>query len=832
MKTRMMILMLLAGVTLSLNARTFYQGEKLYLNADQTFHDGEFDWSTANANLFLYVYGGSSYATWLSFSPTESGSKIYEGTFASQGEYTNAIIVRKSPSGSAGNWDDRWNQTCDLDIPDFPTCNILHRFWKKDDLDASCTGSADWLAYTPSLTTVTTTIASVTEEKISVCPNAAGGPFSLKAKLVTKGSTKEYDYQTVGGHSWLYSTNGTTWTSLDNFVGQTREEHNVDTIVTLPSSIPANGIFYYLYSGIPQGRRLLHILPNASDCELSCEITSFETAISAVNADDSTYTLDGMVAFGQTNGSLVIECDGRSLTIPAPKSPQSFSLHGLPAATENGRKTSATAFFTGNKNACAKTISIDIPNITVAIPVVHIDSLAGQAITLTPKDIEPTNSYVWLVNGDTLHGASQTLTIPAFDHDTSLVYTYKEYYPAEGTMVDLMSSGNYEDVTTNYGNYGQTSTVSDYNFWGIHPKTATTPIHFYDTCSLRVNPTDPLTNGFAVVQNANFFASSYAKVTAREGDYFALIDAASDGNANKKAWYAKTATNPNLKLKKGTTYVLSFWAANINNYGEMDNAAQFVFRIEYNGKQWESGVLDLSQPKFRNNIWHQHSETFLATENCENVTISVVNKNTNTLNIGNDFALDDIQFHAISSVSKVVKSEQVFVVNIHLPVLFTDTICEGESYTEHGFSVITPSYGEYEYLNALSDTLHLSVRKADDIYRKWNDVLFIHNTGDFITYQWFKNGVAIEGETGQRYYDPAGMQGTNDRYSCLLTKADGTTIQTCATRFDDAPRSADHTSNNQPAQIIRQIRVSPHVYIVQLKIGDTIETKKILTTYE
>ena len=116
----------------------------------------------------------------------------------------------------------------------------------------------------------------------------------------------------------------------------------------------------------------------------------------------------------------------------------------------------------------------------------------------------------------------------------------------------------------------------------------------------------------------------------------------------------------------------------------MENAARFRFRIEYNGKTWNSDILDLGSSEFRNNIWHQHSQTFTATEDCNNVTISVVNLNTNTLNVGNDFALDDIQFHAISSLSTVVKSQQRFTLTVHEPKVdaFTATVvplsCDAE----------------------------------------------------------------------------------------------------------------------------------------------------------
>lgn len=687
---RYLFVVLLSSLVLNLYARDFANGEKIYLNTDQS-HES-LDWGADDAKVFLYFFGGSSGDAWVSMTPISSGSKIYSGTFTANKNYNKVIVVRKNPATPDANWEGTWNQTCDLSIPDYRGCNVLNKFWKKNG-DCPEDPYSEWKTYTPAASTIPTVSliksSGVTEEIVHVCPDAAGDPFSLKVKL-NSGKTA-YVYDDVMGHGWFKSTNGTSWTSIDDNAGKIRDNEDEQDVVrnTLPSPLPTT-LYYYLYSNIASGRRLIKIV-NDAECELDCSITSFETAISAVNADDNTYTLDGMVAFGKANGSLVIECDGKSTTITSPKSPQSFSLTKVPAATVDGTTTTATAHFTGDA-ACTKTITIHVPNAKEAIDEVTVDSLTGKVIVLVPQDADPSNDYVWIINGvehTKAGGQSQNCTIPAISVDSTATLVYKEFYPAPGTMSDMMSNGGYEDKTFNYGKYGKVSAISDYNYWGIHQQSnPDQAVNFYDTCSLRPSPADPLDNGFAVVRNANKFHPTFAKVKAREGNNFALFDAATGAaGGNKRAWYATTANNPNLKLKKGTTYVLSFWAANITNYGEMENAARFKFRIQYNGKTWESKVLDLGTAEFRNNIWHQHSETFYAAEDCNNVTISVVNLNTNELNVGNDFALDDIQFHAISSVSKVVKSQQQFTLNTHEPKVdaFTATVqpvaCDGTNYT-------------------------------------------------------------------------------------------------------------------------------------------------------
>lgn len=677
MKTRYIVLGLLMTFALSVSARMYTAGEQVYINSDQSSSSEtsqQFNWKDANAKLFLYFFQSTNAGNyeWVTMQAVELGSNVFVGTMSGNHPwYDRVIVVRKDPNGTAGNWDYNWNQSCDIVIPDNGDCSCNY-------IDIYCGSTAQWKGYAPKASTLpmASSIASsgVTMEQINICPIDLGGPFSLRAKL--NASKTEYVYSDVKGHGWYMSYDGNTWTEvvsgttgvpmdgIDDKIDQNKNQ--------LPASLTGGVLYYYLHSCIPSGRRLIKIMTNSTHCALDCDITSFETAVSNVNADDNTYTLDGMVAFGKASGNLVISCDGKSLTISDPKSPQAFSLHGVPAATTDGKKTTATAYFTGDQTNCSKVITIDVPNAKEAVAVVNVDSLTGKTFVLTPVDYDAANTYVWLANGDTIKGAPQVLVIDPYGKDSTTTYTYKEYYPASGSMDDIIENGDYEK-TTGYGNYKQKSTISDNDFWGIYDNSAS-QMNFYDTCSLAE---DAKSNGFAVVRSAYNFYPTYAKIGAKSGNNFALFDAATgEAGANKKAWYATTATSSKLKLQKGTTYVLSFWAANINNYGEMDNAARFKFRIEYNSKVWESRELNLADPEFRNNIWHQCSQTFYADEDCDNVTISVVNYNNNTLNVGNDFALDDIQFHPISTVSKVVKSQQQFVVTAHEPKIdaFTATV--------------------------------------------------------------------------------------------------------------------------------------------------------------
>ena len=698
------VLGLLMSMTLSVNARTFLANDEIRVYTDQTYHDGEIHWDWDYSVLWLYLFNtDNSNTLWLQLQYVEDN--WFSATIPAGSDFNRLILVRKA-SGKGSGWSDIVNQTCNIQIPDEMSCNVLYKFWKKSG-DCSGDGYSEWKTYTPSINIIKATVPSQAET-IEVCPQAKGSYFSLHPKI--RSDHKDYDYDNVSRHTWLCSTDGmSTWTSLDNYAGIVRdEEYPKDFHTKLPNPIPAGGVYYYLYSHIPAGRRLIHVTPTATQCDYDCDITAFETANSAVNADNNTFTLDGMVAFGEANGkALVISCEGVDTTITAPKSPQSFSLNGVPAATENGKKATATAYFVGGSAACSMDITIDLPNATVAADTIKQDSLTGKEFVLIPQDTIASNLFVWLKKNnatgklDTVKSTWKKLTIDAMSHDSTVTYIYKEYNPAPGSMSDIMKNGSYED-NANYGVYGQTSTISDYDFWGRHPETASECIQFYDTSSLRVPVPEkpgeylPLDNGFAVVQKASNFYDSYAEVPARAGNYFALFDAKSGAEgANKKAWYATTAQNSDLVLHNGTTYVLSFWAANINNYGEMDNAAQFRFYIEDISnpakpvKLDSSEVLDLNLAKYRNNLWHQCSKTYTAKADYSNVRISVVNLNKKELKIGNDFALDDIQFHPISAVSRNVKSQQVFVVTAHEPKVdaFTATVVPLDCDAEPNYTV-------------------------------------------------------------------------------------------------------------------------------------------------
>ena len=127
-------------------------------------------------------------------------------------------------------------------------------------------------------------------------------------------------------------------------------------------------------------------------------------------------------------------------------------------------------------------------------------------------------------------------------------------------------------------------------------------------------------------------------------------------------------------------------------------------------------------------------------------------------------------------------------------------------------------------------TVSIRIAIANQMFVKWNDVIFISNKGNLYTaYQWYKDGVELTGETKQRYYDPTGLKGTLAEYYCRMTTTDGRTLYTCPQTFDNIPRSAEQGGQGgEQQQIVSTYRVSPHVYIIRIQTGDQVETKKIM----
>ncbi|WP_335964730.1 MBG domain-containing protein [Galbibacter sp. PAP.153] len=86
--------------------------------------------------------------------------------------------------------------------------------------------------------------------------------------------------------------------------------------------------------------------------------------------------------------------------------------------------------------------------------------------------------------------------------------------------------------------------------------------------------------------------------------------------------------------------------------------------------------------------------------------------------------------------------------------------------------------GDENHLPATSVEKRVLISQAGLIRRHWGDVLvFDNSSGDFVGYQWYKNGVAVPGATGQYYHEIGTLNGN---YYVTATTEGGAVITSCS----------------------------------------------------
>jgi hypothetical protein len=95
-----------------------------------------------------------------------------------------------------------------------------------------------------------------------------------------------------------------------------------------------------------------------------------------------------------------------------------------------------------------------------------------------------------------------------------------------------------------------------------------------------------------------------------------------------------------------------------------------------------------------------------------------------------------------------------------------------------GSAVITASQagnGNYKAASAVTDTVQF--QPASLISQHWNDALFFDNSsGDYVQWQWYKNGVAVAGDTTPYYSEPPNLDG---QYFVIATNKAGQAVESC-----------------------------------------------------
>ena len=734
MKAKYIVLGLLMGVTLSANGRTFEAGERLFFNATPSNADwwknGTYEHTTRLWGRL--VEGSNEYwleAKW--YDDTNCYLEIPADVNATR-NWTHLVLYRCDYN----NRNNVFNQTGQiaLDSTYATKKNYIQNFYY--DYKGGTKNGANWwnLSFAPSGNpTNAAKVDNVTKEIIEVCKSSVGDPLSLQPKLT--GTPPTYDYDHSPANTW-FKWNGTKWVALD---GQQTGFHADDNAwgyeggSSLKETIGAanSHTYYFLWSEKFSKRRFVEVAVT-QDCAPTCEITDFGVVTSNVNAHDSTYVLDGIVAFKDANGKTlrisVTDAKGEHhVDYVNPSTPHIFSLPGLFANGATGLYATATFLETPYTR---KSNLYDAPNAIEKINTKVINKTHGETAKLTP-DYPGTDGYKWNDGNSTEHERE----IPAYDFDTTIIYTYYEYEKAPEVPGNLIRNGNFSTAGFDYGSIKRQKTVegcniSDYNFWG---KDVTSSSDFYTTYG-------NIAGGMAIVEDANRFWKRYSKkIAPKDGDHFALFDA--DDSGEKAAWKVSTSSaQPDLKLAKGTNYMFSFWVANINNYGEMNNAAILQFEISYStdgGVSWSTpeklgNPIDLND--YTDNLWHQNSHVYVAKADADKVRISVKDLNTTGNPGGNDFALDDIKFQAISVVSQAIKHCQRFVVKIYEePCTFSgikiDTIrpkCSEANNNRYSLKV-TLNYDKPQGTLTLTDNVYGVLTPTTTTINATNAVITIDN---------------------------------------------------------------------------------------------------------
>lgn len=165
-------------------------------------------------------------------------------------------------------------------------------------------------------------------------------------------------------------------------------------------------------------------------------------------------------------------------------------------------------------------------------------------------------------------------------------------------------------------------------------------------------------NLYAITHDATYFWKDFAQVTPHGGQYFALFDAGTSGDA----WRASTADNPNLIIEKDSIYLFSYYAAYPNQKANNSPAElQFVIICkDANGKKQTfnlGNVHKLGQTSPLN-AWELREERWKAPFSSNDVTISVYDENKSSG--GNDFCLDDIMFQNTSYIEQKIIKTYIF----------------------------------------------------------------------------------------------------------------------------------------------------------------------------
>ncbi len=404
------------------------------------------------------------------------------------------------------------------------------------------------------------------------------------------------------------------------------------------------------------------------------ELGNVTVDVSGMSCIDSTYSVDISVEFTGAPCGLKVESD--LLKSPrikqGPESPYSYTIKGIKEAGNIKHNINVILYNDGElSNAIATHSETFFSPIPECIETHDITICNGNSIVLR-AGVDGDN-YLWNTGEET-----RELALTPKESGT---YSVRTFSTALSVVNNLMANGDFEsDPPTGF--------ESDYNYYG------------FDPANIYSGSGAGKSGLYVISSSAKRTASSYADVTPHSGDYFALFDSDKKGDA----WRATTKDNPSLVLIKDSTYVFSYWAADINTSKEQGHPAKLQFKITYDGVSEDLGT---AFSPSKDNEWCYQEVVYKAKANSQNVSISVHNQ-TEFYGVGNDFGLDDIMFQLTTSGRKQLAKTDVFNLEVRECAQNSDTVCPGDHYTGYGYDVTYDKPGVYQLYSG-SDSVDLIV---------------------------------------------------------------------------------------------------------------------------
>lgn len=553
------------------------------------------------------------------------------------------------------------------------------------------------------------------------------------------------------------------------------------------------------------------------------------------NCATEDYDIDLYIPFDGAPCGLLINSPAMSKPKKArrPRSPYQYVIEGI-NATE-GQTVEVTISLCSDVTCTepkeSRTIQLTVPAKGDCENTQTITVCKDEKTTLTAS--VKAEFYLWHSDDPNIDSlTTRSVTIPTENLGT-YTYTVEAYKTIVVAENNLMVGGDFE-TTDGF--------VSDYNYAGKYE--AGKYADYYTKA-----PEGMRSNLYALVGNTADFWKLFESIDPHSGNYLGLFDAGEDGYA----WQAftdysedRSKSNEDLIIRKDSIYYFSYNVAHPNISKESGSPAILQFVISYDGGTTKEPLSKPDTISTEDNDWHERHVTWKAQKTSINVMIGVYNLNNNA-SVGNDFCLDDIMFQSLSySSSKKAFTDnfKVIVRNCEdcpdiTPTPKDTTICQDDlPYTWHGHT--------FNAAGTWTDTIISKVTACDSIitnyalhtkdctvpceiqiYRKWNDFLFVDNSDSIYTsFQWYYQQTPIEGATQQYYRVPDPATQTGEFY--VLLNGD---IETCTTTLANATRSAPiyPAEKNKNLVAKRTYQVFPTFIVIVYTYDDgTIETEKHL----